>query len=129
METEIFEFDLAHAYLEMARAHHGTPVIADSGTDSADKRITNNTVLALDAHGYIFSFMALNAFVSGALWRVWEVPNSPLKLKYPQANSFKHLLKTHLRELKMCISDSPSTSNCRRCTSLIRSSGTSCFKF
>jgi hypothetical protein len=58
--------------------------------------MTNNTVLALTAHGYVFSFMALNAFVTGCLWKVWRLPDSPLKSKFPIAKSFKHLLKTDL---------------------------------
>jgi hypothetical protein len=105
MKTITLEFDLAQAYLEMARAHHDADVVGPSGVEVDEVTMTNNTAIALVAHGYIFSFMALNAFASGCLWQVWQMPNSPLKAKYPDARDFKHLLKTRLKELKVCISE------------------------
>lgn len=101
----VHSFDLAHAYLEMARAHLGVPVRAPQGTSPEDRRMTNTTLFALVAHGYIFSFMAINAFVSICLWDIWDRPNSPLQAKYPKAKGFKHLLKTDLRELKDSINE------------------------
>jgi len=98
-------FNLAQAYLEMARAHHRVPVVGRKGVDREKMSMTNNTVLAFVAHGYVFSFMAMTAFVTVCLWKVWEHPNSPLKSKYPKAKSFKHLLKTDLKELKDCIKE------------------------
>lgn len=105
METTSISYDLAQAYLEMARAHHGAPVVAASGINPEEMRMTNNTALALVAHGYVFSFMALNAFVSGCLWKIWELPDSPLKAKFPGVSDFKHLLSSDLKELKKCISE------------------------
>ena len=67
--------------------------------------MTNNTMLALLAQGYVFSYMAITDFVSGNLWKIWERPSSPLKSKYPKANDFTHLLKRELRETKDCITE------------------------
>jgi hypothetical protein len=105
MKSVNHSFDFVQAYLEMARAHHHVVVRAPKGVSPKGLRMTNNTVLALTAHGYVFSFMAVNAFVTVLLWKVWELPNSPLKSNYPKAKSFKHLLKTDLKELKDGLSE------------------------
>src|ERR1035437_7245270 len=81
-----FVIEPARAYLELARALHHVPVLLPAGTASSGVTMTNNTMLALLAHGYVFSFMAITDFVSGHLWKIWELPNSLLKSKYPKAN-------------------------------------------
>jgi hypothetical protein len=78
-------------------------VVAASGVNPEEMSMTNNTALALVAPGYVFSFMALNAFVSGCLWKIWELSDSPLKAKFSGASNFKHLLNSDLKELKKCI--------------------------
>lgn len=100
MKSVNHSFDFVQAYLEMARAHHRVVIRAPKGVSPEGLRMTNNTVLALTAHGYVFSFMALNAFVTVCLWKVWQLPNSPLRSKFPNAKNFKHLLKSDLKHLK-----------------------------
>ncbi len=105
MKEITLTFDLAQAYLEMARAHLKVPVVSASKVNTEDVRMTNNTYIALIAHGYIFSYMALTAFVSGTLWKAWEQPASSLRVKYPNAESFEHLLNSNLRRLKDSITE------------------------
>ena len=105
VKTVTHSFDLAQAYLEMARAHHRVVVRAPQGVSPKGLRMTNNTVLALTAHGYVFSFMAMTAFLTACLWKVWKLPTSPLTSRFPNAKSFKHLLKSDLKEMKDCITE------------------------
>jgi hypothetical protein len=97
-------FNLAQAYLEMARAFHNVRVCAPKGIFPKGVRSRNNTVFAVAAHGYVFSFMAVTAFVNGRLGESWEHPNSALRKKHPKCRNVIELLK-HLWTLENCINE------------------------
>ena len=98
------------SYLEMARAifvdgqiriHHSRE------GDASQADMTCNMVFALLAHTYIFSYMAINAFVTERLARIWQEPNSLLKAKYTDAKEFADLLNVRgkLSQLNNCINE------------------------
>ncbi len=95
-------FNPPQSYLEMARAifvngkihiHHRS----DHPDSQAD--MTCNTTFALLAHTYVFSYMAINAFVTEKLASTWQEPNSPLRAKYTEAKHFTDLLRGKLSKL------------------------------
>lgn len=93
----------------MSRAILRIPFLNSEGNsfnpEKHNKKISFSPFFALTVQTYIFSYMAINSFVTYRLHEFWEMENSPLKLKYPKANSFQHLLNTDLRELKECIKE------------------------
>ena len=103
-------FNVAQSYLEMARA-----IFVDGKIDicclkeshASDADMTCNTGFALLAHTYIFSYMAINAFVTGHLGRIWAKPTSPLNAKYPGAKNLTELLKSRgkLSQLSNCVTE------------------------
>ena len=93
------KIDPVQSYLEMARAHlHAEKIDKDGNQVTED--LPPIPMLAIVSQGYIYSFAALNAFLTGQLSLYWE---TTLKAKYKKHNSLEHLLKTELKELKcMC---------------------------
>ena len=101
-------FNVAQSYLEMARAIFADGIIEirrSTESHASDADLTCNTGFALSAHTYIFSYMAINAFVIGHLGRIWEKPTSPLKAKYPDAKNVAELLKGKLWKLNDCVTE------------------------
>lgn len=107
IKQQNFQFSLEKAYLEMARASFSIKCIREDGKGLPEGFfMTNNTLFALTAQTYIFSYMALVAFVNLQLGMLWKISDSPLRKKYQKAKDLNDLLKhTKLRELKEAIKE------------------------
>ena len=82
------------SYLDMARA-----VIGADLSDPKDLS-KNDAIFGLMSCTYIYSYMAITAFVSGQLYRRWNPENSRLRRKYPKYSDFQELMKCEFREIK-----------------------------
>ena len=102
-------YNPAKAYLEQARCF----LHADIEIPSQDKYDVPppNLVLAQIASTYIFSYMAIVAFVAHEIDHLWNEPDRPLQLAYPKAKSVRPLLNGDLKDLKECLK-----ALCRHCT-------------
>lgn len=84
----------------MARSVVDTKVYGDpAGVENEDP------VFALMSCTYVFSFMALTAFASAQLHKLWGMDSSPLRQKFPESTDFDALMKGPLRELKAALKE------------------------
>ncbi len=87
------------AYLELARSSLGSAILTPNNGVTPP-----NIYLAILAQTYVFSCMAMSAFVNNYLGDVWERDDKPLQTEYPKAKDLSDLLKkSDLRELPKAI--------------------------
>ena len=91
------EYSLTQAYLEAARAFLYSPEVTEG---DQDKVPTLDTLNALVATTYVFSFMAVEAFVDYQLERDWDSPESQLRKELPDVQAVEDLLKKQLGDVK-----------------------------
>lgn len=94
------QIHMTQAYLEMARYWS---MVADA----QDRQETINALYAIFAHTYIFSYLAVQAFVAYRLHEFWKSPTATLKDRYPAHTTFDLLMKRQdgLGELKKAIKE------------------------
>lgn len=90
----------------MARAVIQTKVYGDD-----QKELGEDAMYSLMSCTNVYSFMALTAFVSSHLHKLWDEPNSKFKEEFSQYDSFEKLMETEFRELKKSLNELAKQSN------------------
>lgn len=84
----------------MARSVVDTKIYGDpAGVENED------SVFALMSCTYVFSYMALTAFASAQLHKLWDADSSRLRQEYPESTDFEALMKGPLKELKAALKE------------------------
>ena len=95
-------YDVTRSYFDMARASTDTSLVI-SADAAKDETLTNNANLVLVSSSWMYSHMAITAFVSAHLHDLWCWENSPLKAEFPQHETFEAMMKCEFRDLKSAL--------------------------
>ena len=97
MKTHTENYHVAKSYLDMARA------VIDTQLHIPRLCSKNDAEFGLVSCTYVYSHMAITAFVSGQLYYLWNSKGSALSGKYPQYNSFAEFMGKEFRETKKAL--------------------------
>lgn len=100
MANVAMQYQLSKAYLQWARAVVGTKIRCAAKDDF---RYPPNLMLAVVSHVYLYSHMAIVAFVNGQLGMLWSQQNAYLRGKYKHQTDIAELFHRDLGELKVCL--------------------------
>lgn len=104
--SSTIRFEPERAYLEMARAALPVAILKPNLPESAEEpdwsslSATPNTLLAILAQSYVFSYMAVTAWANKQIGVLWKEADRPIQKLYPEANSLGELLNRELKQLK-----------------------------
>ena len=97
------QIKVTKAYLDMARCFHGTEICSDA--DKVSENAMFDEEFARVSCIYIYSHMAIMAFVGEQLYDVWKKPDNMLRRKYPKSDNFKDLMEFDLRDPKCALKE------------------------
>ena len=103
------EIMVTKSYLDMARCFDGAEVCRDSKEASENSVFTQE--FAMVSCVYIYSYLAITAFVSEQLYEIWRKPNIKLREKYSSFESFKDLMWSKFRDMNRALKEL-ARSNC-----------------
>lgn len=95
LDAKNVKVHVARAYLDMARSVVDTKVYGDAATVENE-----DSIFALLGCTYVFSYMALTAFASAHLSKIWNDHSAPLRQKFADCANFDAVMRGPLRELK-----------------------------
>ncbi len=103
------EIMVTKSYLDMARCFDGAQVCRDSNEVSENSVFTQE--FAMVSCVYIYSYLAITAFVSEQLYEIWRKPSNKLREKYSSFEDFKDLMWSKFRDMNRALKEL-AQSNC-----------------
>lgn len=97
------EIKVTKSYLDMARCFHGAEVC--HGTDEVSENSVFAEEFARVSCIYIYSYLAITAFVSEQLREIWKKPGNKLREKYYKYGNFKELMRLKFKDSKSAINE------------------------
>lgn len=97
------EIKVTKSYLDMARCFHGAEVC--HGTDEVSENSVFAEEFAKVSCIYIYSYLAITAFVSEQLFEIWKKPGNILREKYSCFGSFKDLMRSEFRDMNRSLKE------------------------
>lgn len=97
------------SYLDMARCFDGAQVCRESS--KASENSVHDEEFARVSCVYIYSYLAITAFVSEQLYEIWRRPNNKLREKHPSFESFRDLMSSKFRDTNRALKEL-ARSNC-----------------
>ncbi|WP_166267121.1 hypothetical protein [Marinobacter caseinilyticus] len=97
---DIEPYDVTKAYLDMAYAIIDSEISVADDLNAKSSQHKNDADLARQSCAYLYSYMAITAFVSVHLFEQWEKEDSPFREWNSDFSSFERLMRIRYRELK-----------------------------
>ena len=91
------------SYLDMARCFDGTKVCRD--TDEVSEDSVSTQEFAGVSCAYIYSYLAITAFVSEQLYVIWKKPSTNLREKYSSFENFRELMWKEFRGINRALKE------------------------